>query len=57
MQVWAVDANEEQIKQCEPHPRIIFRKGCAESTGLPDSSVDLVTAAAALHWCAFSQHP
>ena len=52
MQVWAVDANEEQLKQCKPQPNITFQKGCAEKIDLPSSSLDLVTVATALHWCA-----
>jgi len=52
VQVWAVDANAEQLKQCKPHPNITFKRGCAEDTGLPSSSVDLVTVATALHWYA-----
>ena len=51
MQVWAVDANEEQLKQCKPHPHITFEKGCAEKIALPSGSMDLVTVATALHWC------
>ena len=53
LQVWAVDANEEQLKQCKPHPSIQYRTGPAESTGVPSSSVDLVTVATALHWYAW----
>jgi ubiquinone/menaquinone biosynthesis C-methylase UbiE len=45
-----VDGSEEQIKHCTPQPNITYRTGLAESTGLPDSSVDLVTVATALHW-------
>ena len=52
MQVWAVDANEEQLKQCKPQPNITFKAGCAEKIDLPSSSLDLVTVATALHWCA-----
>ena len=47
-----MDASEEQLKHCEAHPNITFRQGCAESTGMPSHSVDLVTVATALHWCA-----
>lgn len=49
-QVWAVDANAEQLKECQPHPRIHFCTGLAESTGIPSGSIDLVTVATALHW-------
>lgn len=52
LQVWAVDASEEQLKQCQPHPKILFRRGFAESTGVPSGSIDLMTVATALHWCA-----
>ena len=34
----------------DPRPGIEFLVGTADSSGLPDSSVDLVTAAQALHW-------
>ena len=47
-----MDANEEQLKQCKPQPNITFQKGCAEKIDLPSSSLDLVTVATALHWCA-----
>lgn len=47
-----MDASEEQLKHCEAHPNITFRQGCAESTGMQSHSVDLVTVATALHWCA-----
>jgi len=50
-QVWAIDASAEQLKRCAAHERVVFKKGVAEDTGLPAGSVDLVTAAAALHWC------
>ena len=55
LQVWSVYANEEQLKQCKPHPNITFEKGCAEKIGLPSSSLDLVTVATALHWCVHMQ--
>ncbi|CAK0786550.1 hypothetical protein CVIRNUC_009763 [Coccomyxa viridis] len=51
-QVWGVDANEEQLKQCKPHPNIQYHAGPAESTGVPSSSINLVTVATALHWYA-----
>ena len=49
-QVWAIDGSEEQVKHARPHPRITYRKGLAEDTGLPGNSIDLVTVATALHW-------
>ncbi len=50
--MWAIDASAEQLKRCAAHERVVFKKGVAEDTGLPAGSMDLVTAAAALHWCA-----
>ena len=32
------------------HPRFDSRAACAEATGLPNASVDLITAAQAFHW-------
>jgi ubiquinone/menaquinone biosynthesis C-methylase UbiE len=34
---------------------IVWRKGSAESTGLPNESADLVTMASSLHWADFDQ--
>lgn len=34
---------------------IVWRKGSAETTGLPDASVDLVTSASSLHWADFDK--
>src|SRR3982751_687572 len=48
--VIATDASVAQIELAVPDPRIEYRNARAESSGLPDSSVDLVTAAQALHW-------
>jgi len=48
--VVASDASAGQIRQAPPHPRVEYRVGRAESSGLPDGSCDLVTAAQALHW-------
>jgi ubiquinone/menaquinone biosynthesis C-methylase UbiE len=48
--VIATDASSEQLSHAEPAPRIEYRVAPAESSGLPDKSVDLVTVAQALHW-------
>ncbi len=48
--VIATDASAEQISHAEPDPRIEFRVATADASGLPDRSVDMVTAAQALHW-------
>lgn len=48
--VVATDPSEEQIRRARPHERIKYKVARADSSGLPDASVDLVTAAQALHW-------
>jgi SAM-dependent methyltransferase len=48
--VIATDASAEQISNAGTHPRIEYRVAPAESSGLPDASVDLVTVAQGLHW-------
>jgi SAM-dependent methyltransferase len=48
--VIATDPSDEQIRRATAHERIEYRVARAESSGLPDASVDLVTAAQALHW-------
>jgi SAM-dependent methyltransferase len=48
--VIATDPSAEQISHAAPHERIEYRIARAESSGLPAESVDLVTAAQALHW-------
>lgn len=41
-------ANKDRI--CLVRSSVQFQQATAEDTGLPDSSVDLVTVAQALHW-------
>ncbi len=48
--VIATDPSAEQISHAARHERIEYRIASAESSGLPAESVDLVTAAQALHW-------
>jgi ubiquinone/menaquinone biosynthesis C-methylase UbiE len=48
--VYATDASQEQIAQAAGHPRIEYKVEPAENVSLPSSSVDLVTAAVAVHW-------
>ena len=48
--VVATDASAEQVAHAEAHPRVTYRVATAERSGLPDASVDLVTAAQAAHW-------
>lgn len=48
--VIAIDPSVEQIRNAGSRESIEYRVAPAESTGLPSQSVDLVTAAQALHW-------
>lgn len=48
--VSATDPSAEQIARAAPHARIDYRVASAEMSGLPDASVDLLTAAQAAHW-------
>jgi SAM-dependent methyltransferase len=50
VRVIAVEPNADMRAGAEPHPRVEWRDGTAESTGLPDRSVDLVLCAQAFHW-------
>ncbi len=56
--VVAVEPNDEMRSQGIESSRgskIVWRKGSAEATGLPDSSVDLVSMASSLHWADFDK--
>jgi len=48
--VFATDASEEQIAHATQHPRVTYGVARAEASGLDARSVDLVTAAQAVHW-------
>jgi SAM-dependent methyltransferase len=48
--VVATDASAGQIAAAVAHPHVVYRVAPAESSGLPSSSVDLVTVGQALHW-------
>ncbi len=48
--VIATDASSSQIAHAAPDPRVSYRVCPAEACDLDDGSVDLVTAAQALHW-------
>lgn len=48
--VVAIDASSEQIAHATRDPHIEYRVAKAEDSGLEGGSVDLVTAAQALHW-------
>lgn len=49
-QVIATDASAEQVHNAQGGDNITFRQAAAESSGLADASVDLITVAQALHW-------
>lgn len=50
-QVLATDGNEQQLRHATPAPNnVTYQHGDAHSIPLQDGSVDLVTAASALHW-------
>jgi SAM-dependent methyltransferase len=49
-EVHATDVAPEQVAAAKPHPRVRYSVAPAERSGLPESSVDLVTVAQALHW-------
>jgi ubiquinone/menaquinone biosynthesis C-methylase UbiE len=48
--VIATDLSPTQLRHARQHPRIEYRVAPAEASGLPADSVDLVVAAAAIHW-------
>ena len=48
--VHASDPSPAQIDKARPHPRVTYAVGMAEASGLPPSSIDLITAAQAAHW-------
>jgi SAM-dependent methyltransferase len=50
VRVIAVEPNAEMRDAAAPHPRLEWRDGTAEATGLADASVDLVLCAQAFHW-------
>ena len=50
VRVLAVEPNAEMRTQALAHPRIEWRAGTAEETGLLDASVDLIVCAQAFHW-------
>lgn len=48
--VIATDVSSEQIKNAAEHSRIEYRVCPSENSGIPDRSVNLITAASAVHW-------
>ncbi|HTM58127.1 MAG TPA: class I SAM-dependent methyltransferase [Candidatus Udaeobacter sp.] len=55
VRVIAIEPNAEMRAAAGDDPRIEWRDGTAEATGLADSSVDLVLSAQAFHW--FREQP
>jgi SAM-dependent methyltransferase len=49
-EVAATDASAAQIASATPHPRVHYAVAPAESSGLPDRSIDCAVAAQAAHW-------
>lgn len=50
--VIAIEPNAGMRAQAGAHPRVEWRDGTAEATGLDDQSVDLIVACQAFHWFA-----
>lgn len=49
-EVVATDASATQIEKAQPRDGVTYRTALAHDSGLPDSSVDLITVAQAAHW-------
>ena len=49
-QVIATDSSEKQIENAVRHPKVAYRQGPAEDSGLETKSVDLIVAAQSFHW-------
>jgi len=50
LRVIAVEPNDAMRGAAAPHPRVGWRQGTAEATGLDPSSVHLIVCAQAFHW-------
>lgn len=50
VQVLALEPNAAMRSAASAHPRVEWREGTAEATGLPDGSIDLVLCAQSFHW-------
>jgi SAM-dependent methyltransferase len=48
--VWAIEPNAAMYAAAQPHPRVEFRQGTAEQTGLESRSVDVITCCQSFHW-------
>ncbi len=49
-EVIATDISQDQLDNAEKHPRVHYRLGRAEHSGLEECSVDLAVSAQAAHW-------
>jgi SAM-dependent methyltransferase len=49
-EVTATDLSARQLAEAGAHARVTYRVAAAEASGIPSGSMDLVTAAQALHW-------
>jgi SAM-dependent methyltransferase len=50
VRVWAIEPNADMRAMAQSHPRVEFREGTAEQTGLLDQSVDAIACCQAFHW-------
>jgi ubiquinone/menaquinone biosynthesis C-methylase UbiE len=48
--VWAIEPNRDMRENAEHHPQILWVDGSAESTTLPDCSIDVAACFQAFHW-------
>ena len=48
--VVGLDPSASQLEHARQRPNVTYQEGPAEATGLPDQSVDLLTAATCMHW-------
>jgi SAM-dependent methyltransferase len=53
--VIGIEPSAEQLANARPHPKVEYRIGTAEATGLTDRAADLLLAAQAFHW--FQREP
>jgi SAM-dependent methyltransferase len=50
--VIAIEPNAKMREAADHHPRVLWRQGTAEETGLPDAGVDAMVACQSFHWFA-----
>jgi len=50
--VFALEPSAAQLANAGSSERVVFQRGAAEATGLPDATADLLVAAQAFHWFA-----